>query len=153
MIASKVLCLYFSWKCIRGQKQILSNEKQKSAPSNQESISSENTKTDWLSNADDWGSDEDEDVNFSMNNCMVRNSHENSNLETNLSNLTLSTNHEGQTDPQFLQTRTTIENENSKDFLTHPIDTTLHVGQDLNANPPELPGILQIHYWQNREKA
>ena len=105
----------------------------------------ENTTTDWLSNADDWGSDDDDDENFGQNNCMVQNARENSNLETNFSNLTLSTNHEGQTDPQFLQTRTTIENVKSKEFLTHPIDTILRVDKDLNANPPELPGILQMH--------
>ena len=134
-----------SWKCLRGQKQILTKEKQKSASSNQESITSENTTTDWLNNADDWGSDEDDDVNFSQNYSMVQNARGNSNLETNLSNLTLSTSHEGQTDPQFLQTSTTIQNENSKDFLTHPNDTTLLVDQDMNANPPELPGILKMH--------
>ena len=145
MIAAKVLCLYFSWKCIRGQKQILSNEKQKSAPSNQESITLENAATDWLSNADDWGSDEDDDENFGQNNCMVQNARGNSNLETNFSNLNLSTNQDGQTDPQFLPTRTTIENLKSEEFLTHPIDTTLRIDQDLNANPPELPGTLQMH--------
>ena len=121
------------------------NEKQKSAPSNQESVTSENRTTDWLSNADDWGSDDDDDMSFSQNNYMVQNAGGNSNLEANLSNLTLSTNHEGQTDPQFLHTCTTIESENSKDLLTHPINTTLLVGQDLNANPSELPGILQMH--------
>ena len=121
------------------------NEKQKSAHSNQESITSENTTTDWLSNADDWGSDEDDDVNFSQNYSIVQNARGNSNLETNLSNLTLSTNHEVQADPQFLQTRTTIENENSNDFLTHPIGATLLAEQDMNANPPELPGILKVN--------
>lgn len=121
------------------------NEKQKSAPSNQESVTSENRTTDWLSNADDWGSDDDDDMSFSQNNYMVQNARGNSNLEANLSNLTLSTNHEGQTDPQFLHTCTTIESENSKDLFTHPINTTLLVGQDLNANPSELPGILQMH--------
>ena len=121
------------------------NEKQKSAPSNQESVTSENRTTDWLSNADDWGSDDDDDMSFSQNNYMVQNARGNSNLEANLSNLTLSTNHEGQTDPQFLHTCTTTESENSKDLFTHPINTTLLVGQDLNANPSELPGILQMH--------
>ena len=72
-------------------------------------------------------------------------------LETNFSNLTLSTNQEGQTDPQFLQTRTTIENLKREEFFTHPIDTTLRVDQDLNANPPELPGILQMRYWKNKK--
>ena len=86
----------------------------------QESNIIENKATDWIADADDWGSDDDI-ISNDIQHSMEQDSYENANIMINMSHLSLQSN--------------STPLKNSDISPSTPVDINRLAGQDLNANP------------------
>ena len=133
----------FSWKCFRGQKQIISNVS--SDTHTQEFNKTENKVTDWLSNADDWGSDDDDILD--SKDFVAPDACGNASLATHLSHMEISSDSEAQKGQQYFKNIATTEYINSNNLVTCQMNTTQFVEQDQNANlASDLPGMFFVRY-------
>ena len=99
----------------------------------QESHIPENKATDWITDADDWGSDDDI-ISNDIQHSMEQDSYENANIMINMSHLSLSSEKEHQSEQLYLQSNST-HLKNSDISPSTPVDINRLAGQDLNANP------------------
>ena len=89
--------------------------------------------TDWITDADDWGSDEDIISNETQH-FMERDSCENANMMINMSHLSLTSEKEHKSEQLHLKSNSTPL-KNSDISPSTPVDINRAAGQDLNANP------------------
>ena len=110
----------------------------------QESNIPENKATDWITDADDWGSDEDI-ISNEIQQSMEPGLCENANMMINMSHLSLSSEKEHQSEQSYLKSNSTPLT-NSDISSSTPVDINRLAGQDLNANPSsESSGRLYNH--------